>query len=111
MSIPAIALSGADVPISRLPELYVLLDLHYLEVIKVPSRALDHLSKRVDLALFDKPRLCPRDKLLWEPSREVAPLEDEAGGEKSAVGGLFAGDDVARDDMGCVWIRIAQEIR
>ena len=97
------------VPVLGLLKELCLFDLHNLDVVQVLCAAPDHFSKGIDFALLDDPRLCARDDALRGPPREGASLEDEPGCEEGARVCLSAVDDVAGDDVGGIWVGVAEK--
>jgi len=83
--------------------------LHNLDVVQIARRATNRPTKWIDFRFLEDPRLCTRDDALRRPSWEGSTFEEEACGAQRAAFCRFTRDDIAGDNMGGVWIWIAQE--
>ena len=99
----------ADSPLGRLTKESGFFNLHHFDVIQIPRPAPDGFGNRVNLRFLDNPCLCSRYDALRSPAGKRPPFQDEACGQKRAVGRLLARDDIAGNDVCRVWVGIAEE--
>lgn len=97
-------------PVLSLSQDHIFLNLHDLDVIQVPRRALYDPALGIHLALLHDPRLRPTDELLREPLGHRARLLDQPRRLERAFVSQRPRDDVAREDVRRVRVRVAQEV-
>lgn len=78
-------------------------------MVKVPRPTSHNLPKWIYFTLLYDPRLCSRYDSFREPPRESPTFQNETGSQERACLCLRARDDIARMNVGCIWIGIAQE--